>query len=105
MIHKEGGVAIAAHIDRQAFGVIGQLGFIPPKVKFDALEVTFRVPLGAAKSRFPEYSQYCFITNSDAHYLNDIGKSFTQFRVAEPSFSAIARALRNIDSCSVAPAG
>ncbi|MBI5188431.1 MAG: PHP domain-containing protein, partial [Nitrospirae bacterium] len=31
-IHSLGGLAIAAHIDREGFGIIGQLGFIPPEL-------------------------------------------------------------------------
>jgi len=36
-IHSFNGLAIAAHIDREGFGIIGQLGFIPPDLQLDAL--------------------------------------------------------------------
>jgi len=29
-IHRAGGLAIAAHVDRERFGMVGQLGFVPP---------------------------------------------------------------------------
>ena len=29
-IHRAGGLAIAAHVDRERFGIVGQLGFVPP---------------------------------------------------------------------------
>jgi 3',5'-nucleoside bisphosphate phosphatase len=39
-IHQLNGLAIAAHIDRESFSVLSQLGFIDEKIKFDALEIT-----------------------------------------------------------------
>ena len=39
-IHEFDGLAIAAHIDRESFSVLGQLGFIDETIKFDALEIT-----------------------------------------------------------------
>ena len=39
-IHELDGLAIAAHIDRESFSVLSQLGFIDEKIKFDALEIT-----------------------------------------------------------------
>jgi hypothetical protein len=38
MIHSCGGLCVASHIDREAFSVISQLGFIPGDAGFDALE-------------------------------------------------------------------
>ena len=37
-----GGIAIASHIDREAFGIVGQLGFIPEGLSLDALELSPR---------------------------------------------------------------
>ncbi|MBN1441768.1 MAG: histidinol phosphatase, partial [Planctomycetes bacterium] len=71
-IHRHGGLAIASHIDRQGFGIIGQLGFVPPELELDALEVSPRSP-------FKEWESYRVITSSDAHVLEDIGRSRTSF--------------------------
>ena len=35
IIHRLGGLAIASHIDREAFSVVGQLGLIPEGIGFD----------------------------------------------------------------------
>lgn len=48
-IHSLGGLAIAAHIDREGFGIIGQLGFIPPELKLDALEISPNISTEEAK--------------------------------------------------------
>ena len=39
-IHQFDGLAIAAHIDRESFSVLSQLGFIDDNADFDALEIT-----------------------------------------------------------------
>ena len=41
-IHGFGGLAIASHIDRESFSIIGQLGFIDQDIPLDALEITYR---------------------------------------------------------------
>lgn len=95
LVHLSGGVAVAAHIDRQAFGVIGQLGFIPPRIHFDALEVSSKCPLDECHRRFPEYSRHTFVTGSDAHFLDDLGSVWTRVRLCEPSFDELCKALKN----------
>lgn len=93
-IHRYGGLAIAAHIDREGFGIIGQLGFIPKDVSLDALEVSPRMGLEKAKQEFEIYSDYTFITSSDAHSLGEIGLGTTRFFLQNPHLSEIKKALR-----------
>lgn len=93
-IHALGGLAISAHIDRPGFGVIGQLGFVPPNVPFDALEISWRLGIKGGREKYPELVQYPFVTSSDAHYLEDIGKTCTPMMLEGPSLSEIRMALR-----------
>jgi 3',5'-nucleoside bisphosphate phosphatase len=93
MVHEADGLAIAAHIDRTAFGIINQLGFIPPSIPLDALEISRRIPMDQARIRYPEYGQYAFITNSDAHYLKDIGAVWTGMMIDTPDFDELKSAL------------
>jgi len=86
-IHDFGGLAIASHIDRPSFGLIGQLGFIPQGLKLDALEVSPR-------SSIKERNDFPVITSSDAHSLKDIGRSSTSFFVEGPGIEEIHKALR-----------
>jgi predicted metal-dependent phosphoesterase TrpH len=88
-IRRYGGLAIAAHIDREGFGIIGQLGFIPPDLKLDALEVSYRVPLAEAKARFPEYAQYAMVQSSDAHSVTEIGRGSTVLALKEPTLAEL----------------
>lgn len=100
-IHKLNGVAIASHIDRESYSVIGQLGFIPDNLNFDALEISPRISFEDARKRFPEYRNYEFIQNSDAHFIDDIGKVTTEFLLAKSSFNEIKKALKNEDGRKV----
>lgn len=93
LIHSLGGLAIASHIDRTAFGVIGQLGFVPPDVPFDALEVSAGLGIPLARQRYPELKGYRFITSSDAHFIGDIGRASTRMFLEGPSFHEIGLAL------------
>ncbi|MGA9363434.1 MAG: PHP domain-containing protein [Bacteroidota bacterium] len=96
-IHQLDGLAIASHIDRESYSVIGHLGFIPENLEFDALELSRNISYAEARKRFAEYKRYPFIKNSDAHFLNDIGESATEYLLEEPSFGEIKKALRNAD--------
>jgi len=87
IIHRWSGLAIASHIDRERFGLIGQLGFIPKGLELDALEVSS--PCAATK----EYD-YPVICSSDAHFLDDIGANPSCFVLEEVSILEIAKALR-----------
>lgn len=93
-VRQRGGLAIASHIDREGFGVLGQLGMIPPGCRFDALEVSWRVPLSQARERFAPYRDRCFVTFSDAHFLPDIGRASSEMLLAEANFSEVATALK-----------
>ena len=87
-IHKRAGLAVASHIDRQRFSLIGQLGYIPNGLKLDAVEVS------AASSVKQEYD-YPVVTSSDAHFLEDIGRRSTCFMIEDISVREIEKALRS----------
>jgi predicted metal-dependent phosphoesterase TrpH len=88
-IHEFGGLAIAAHVDRTAFGVIEQMGFIPPDVSFDALEVSWRC---ASAESFAAHG-LPIVTFSDAHYLHEVGRVATVIEAGEASARELALAL------------
>ena len=87
-IHKFAGLAIASHIDRQRFSLIGQLGYIPSGLKLDAVEVSS--PLSLKQ----EYD-YPVVISSDAHFLEDIGRSSTCFMIEDISVQEIGKAFRS----------
>jgi hypothetical protein len=91
-----GGIAIAAHVDRQMFSMTSQLGFVPPPPAFDAIEVS---PRGDPE----EYGimGYSVIRTSDAHRPQDIGMGYTEFNLEEPTFEEIRMALTGAEGRAV----
>jgi predicted metal-dependent phosphoesterase TrpH len=92
-IHSLGGIAIASHIDREAFSIIGQLGFVPQDLELDALEISPRITYEDAKTTYPY--DYPITSSSDAHYPDDIGKTFTSFLLEDKTAAEIKKALKN----------
>ena len=92
-IHALDGLAIASHINREAFSIIGQLGFIPENLGLDALEISPSITIEEAKQKFPY--DYPITCSSDAHYPDDIGKSYTSFLLQEGTVKEIKKALKD----------
>ena len=93
-IHEHGGLAIASHVDREAYGLIRQIGFIPTGLDLDAIEISKRSDPKALLDRHPGLAAYPWVRNSDAHHIPDVGSAWTEFLVQEPSLSELALALR-----------
>jgi 3',5'-nucleoside bisphosphate phosphatase len=96
LVHRHGGLAVAAHIDRQSFGVIGQLGFFPVEAGFDAVEVSHHVPAGSEAEA--EYAVYGLpvLHSSDAHFVSDVGAARTAVTCERPGFDELALAVRGL---------
>ncbi|MEI6287013.1 MAG: PHP domain-containing protein [Bacillota bacterium] len=94
-IHELGGIAIAAHIDRPANGIISILGFIPPDLPLDAVEVSRRIKLADARQKF-KFVKQPFLTSSDAHIMDDfVNGGKTKLLLAEPSFAELVQAIKS----------
>ena len=92
--HFFGGLSIASHVDRPAFGLISQLGFIPPDLPLDGVEVSWRMSSEEAREKIPGIRNLPCITSSDAHFPEDIGKSHTVFIIKTPALDEISLALQ-----------
>ena len=92
-IHSLDGLAIAAHIDREAYSILGQLGFMPEDMELDALEISPRISFEDAFQKYK--TPYPICTSSDAHYPDDIGKSSTSFLLEEGTVAEMKKAFRN----------
>ncbi len=93
LIKADGGIAVAAHVNRPSFSVTSQLGMFPEDVGFDAIELF--IPAGATVP-FGAYAAYGLplLTSSDSHYLANIGLSQTQLEMERPSFDEFKLAVR-----------
>jgi PHP family Zn ribbon phosphoesterase len=90
-----GGVTIASHIDRQAFSLLGQLGFIPEGLSLDGLEISKRTSQEEAQKRFHSYQRFSLVRFSDAHQLEHIGKNTTHFLLEEITSEEVKMALHH----------
>lgn len=91
--HSLNGLCIASHVDRPVFGIISQLGFIPPDLPLDGVEISWRMEPSEAIKQMPDIKRFPFIVSSDAHFPDDIGKVVTNFFMDEPSIEEIRLAL------------
>lgn len=89
------GITIASHIDRPAFSLIGQLGFIPEGISLDGLEISARTSQEEAQKRFHSYRDYSLVRFSDAHTLQDIGENITPFLLEAKTSEEVKMALHH----------
>ncbi|OGE81570.1 MAG: hypothetical protein A2Y39_07725 [Candidatus Delongbacteria bacterium GWF2_40_14] len=101
LIHSFGGLAIASHVDRERFSLIGQLGFVPLDIELDGMELSPVYMAVNKKLDYPMSSGLPMVTFSDAHFIDDIGKTLTIFLIEEITVSEIKKALENKDGRSV----
>jgi len=101
LIHGHGGLAVACHIDRDSFSLISQLGFIPPGLGLDAVEVSPRMSAAEARATLGPFDPLPIVRFSDAHKPEEIGTVVTEFVVDGPGLDEIRRALTGEDGREV----
>ncbi len=67
---RQGGVAIPAHIDRPSYSLVSNLGFVPPDLSFQCLEISQYAEESVYRKK---YANYKILQSSDAHELGFIG--------------------------------
>ncbi len=93
MVHRLKGLFIPAHADKTRFSLYAQLGFLPPDLQVDALEISpFQEP-GEFFQLHPESLTKSLISGSDAHYPHQIGSRITVFEMENRGFAEIRKTL------------
>jgi PHP family Zn ribbon phosphoesterase len=88
-----GGMIIPAHVNRKAFSLIANLGFVPSDLPVDALEINRHASPGEARQKFPQLRDFALIQSGDVHHLNEfLGANI--FKVAAPTIDELRLALR-----------
>lgn len=96
-VHELKGLFIPAHINKSINSVISQLGFLPPDLKVDALEISMHTTKKEFISKNNYLKGYNFIQSSDAHYIDNIGNVCTIFFMEELSFIEVRKAFKMED--------
>lgn len=74
LMAQYGGFYFPAHIDRDSFSLLSNLGFVPPEVSLAAYELADISKRDAVVEQNPVLAPLPVLTNSDAHYLWDISE-------------------------------
>jgi PHP family Zn ribbon phosphoesterase len=92
-VQERQGLCIAAHIDRPAFSLLANLGFVPPDSHFAALELSRQAKPDEMRQRNPSLAGYAFIGSGDAHQLDQMSDR-TIFTIEEPTIAEISMAFQ-----------
>ena len=85
---------IPAHLDKSTTSLISNLGFIPPDAKFATAELKNFGNLHRLAKEHPYLEKCRILSNSDAHYLQDIHEPEHTLYIEEMTRKAVIRALK-----------
>jgi predicted metal-dependent phosphoesterase TrpH len=94
-VKYHGGYLIPAHIEREQFGLLVNLGFIPESLKYSVFEISYNADLKEILKFYPFLKNKNLISNSDAHYLEDMARAYTIYDVKEKRMKDIYLAALN----------
>jgi predicted metal-dependent phosphoesterase TrpH len=103
-IHEHEGIAVAAHLDR-GFSVIAQLGFIPPDLKIDAIEVKEVGKIDKIKQDCLKDRDLNILSSSDSHYLDNLGPPKMRFRLKDPDVKNCLDCIKGVGTGKVSVIG
>ncbi len=83
------GLFIPAHINKQRFSLISQLGFLPSDFIPDAIEVTPEISIAEITKQYKWLKNYSIIKSSDAHFPEQIGSVYTEMILERVDFNHI----------------
>ncbi len=99
-ITQMGGILIPAHVNREAFGLLPILGFVPPDIHPEALEISKHLSSDDAYRKFPQLKNFPLIQSGDAHRLEEI-LGWNYLSMNSPSINEIKMAFKGIGGRSV----
>lgn len=96
LVDSYGGVMVPAHIEKAANSLIANLGFVPPDSKFRTAELKDLKKLHEVRKGNPYLEGCRIISDSDAHYLEDIHEPRLTIPVRERSVEAVIGYLKGL---------
>ncbi len=88
------GLAIPAHVDRKANGLLEILGFVPADTPIEALEISRHISIDMALLRYPQLRGYPLVRDGDAHRLDEF-LGVNEFLIESPTIAELKMALRH----------
>jgi PHP family Zn ribbon phosphoesterase len=89
-----GGMAVPAHVNRKIYSLIKNLGFVPPELPIDALEISRHTSSEDAREEYPQLRGYILVQNGDVHNLNEfLGANV--FKIAAPTIYELKLAVHH----------
>lgn len=100
-VHRIGGLFIPAHINKGTTSLTSQLGFVPPDIRADALEINRFTTRDETLKKFAYLKRFNFITDSDAHFINNVGDVYNVVYMQHRTFAEFSAALRGEEGRSI----
>lgn len=88
-----GGIMVPAHLDKSTTSLISNLGFVPPGSTFTTFECKKLSNLHSLRNDHPYLKECRVITDSDAHYLQDINEAVNYLELEELSIPKVLQYL------------
>ncbi|MCX8058234.1 MAG: PHP domain-containing protein [Spirochaetes bacterium] len=86
ILENEGYIYFPSHFFSDSFSVISQLGFLPSDLNIKLIEISNTKDIEKLREDYILNNKNInIITNSDAHYLNDIGRKYFKIKNKELS--------------------
>jgi predicted metal-dependent phosphoesterase TrpH len=100
-VKARGGLAVAAHIDRQAYSLVSVFGFVPNNLGLHGVELTARLKRNEAMIAQAEELGYQLISASDAHTLDQMEEPHCYAILDRWSLGELKQALRGQEGRSI----
>lgn len=94
-VEELGGAIIPAHVDRDSYSIISNLGGIPENLKAGYVEISKNCDLTDFMNKNDTIRPFSFIRSSDAHHLGDILERESFIELEEKSVDCLIKILRN----------
>jgi PHP family Zn ribbon phosphoesterase len=92
LVHERGGICLAAHVDRPAFSLIANLGFVPAGLALDGVELSRTCLPARFVSRHQDLAGFGVTCSGDAHRLQEM-TARTHYMVEAASVAELRLAL------------
>jgi len=90
-VRELGGLAIPAHVDRKANGLLALLGLVPPG--FEALEISRHITPESALQKYPQLGGHPLLQSGDVHTLDGF-LGTTHLTLENPTIADLTMAIR-----------